>query len=203
MQQRGAIVLCGGKSTRMGRDKASLPFGEETMLQRVLRLLGTIVPVGRIVVVGARDQTLPALPAEVIVARDQNAGRGPLEGLSAGLRALPREIDAVYATSCDVPLLQPAFVELMFDQLGDADAAVPVDGEFYHPLAAVYRPSVFSTVEQLLAADRLRPRFLFDQVATHKIPVDVLRAVDPELRTLANLNDPDDYERARRTAGVD
>lgn len=201
--QRGAIVLCGGKSTRMGRDKASLPFGDETMLQRVVRLLSTVVPVSRIVVVGAQNQVLPALAPEVIVARDQNAARGPLEGLAAGLRAMPPDVDAVYATSCDVPMLQPAFVEYLFNELGDYSIAVPVDGEFHHPLAAVYRTSVLTTVEQLLAADRLRPRFLFDEISTREISVDELRAVDPELQTLANLNHPDEYERARKAAGVD
>jgi molybdopterin-guanine dinucleotide biosynthesis protein A len=187
----------------MGRDKASLPFGDETMLQRVVRLLSTVVPVGRIVVVGAQDQVLPALPPEVTVARDHHSARGPLEGLAAGLRAMPRDVDAVYATSCDVPLLQPAFVEYLFGQLGDHNIAVPIDGEFHHPLAAVYRPSVLKTVEELLATDRLRPRFLFDEVATREIPVDLLRAVDPDLRTLANLNHLEEYEQARKAAGVD
>jgi len=58
-------VLCGGKSTRMGTSKALLPFGSETMLQRVVRLLGTIV--SPIVAVAARDQVLPALPPDLIV----------------------------------------------------------------------------------------------------------------------------------------
>ena len=102
----GGIVLCGGKSTRMGVAKATLPFGPETMLQRVVRLLGTIV--SPIVAVAARDQELPALPADVIVTRDEREARGPLEGLRAGLKALPASVDAAYVTSCDVPLLVPA-----------------------------------------------------------------------------------------------
>jgi molybdopterin-guanine dinucleotide biosynthesis protein A len=84
----GGIVLCGGKSTRMGVAKATLPFGPETMLQRVVRLLGTTV--SPIAAVAARDQVLPALPHDVIVARDEREAKGPLEGLRAGLAALPR-----------------------------------------------------------------------------------------------------------------
>src|SRR5262249_36088440 len=98
----------------MGTSKALLPFGPETMLQRVVRLLGTVV--APIVAVAAADQNLqalPALPAAVIVARDEHKGRGPLEGLRAGLKALPSDIDAAYVTSCDVPLLVPGFVEQM------------------------------------------------------------------------------------------
>jgi len=64
----GGVVLCGGKSTRMGSPKALLPFGPETMLQRVVRLLGTVV--SPIVVVAATGQDLPPLPASVILTRD-------------------------------------------------------------------------------------------------------------------------------------
>jgi molybdopterin-guanine dinucleotide biosynthesis protein A len=66
------IVLCGGKSTRMGSSKALLPFGSETMLQRVVRLLGKVV--SPLVVVAAVEQELPALPRDVIVARDEREG---------------------------------------------------------------------------------------------------------------------------------
>ncbi len=83
----GGIVLCGGKSTRMGTAKALLPFGPETMLQRVVRLLGTVV--SPIVAVAAVDQRCPSCRAGVIVTRDEREGRGPLEGLRAGLKALP------------------------------------------------------------------------------------------------------------------
>ena len=79
----GGIVLCGGKSTRMGVPKATLPFGPETMLQRVVRLLGTVVT--PIVAVAAREQVLPELPDDVIVTRDEREAKGPLEGLRAGL----------------------------------------------------------------------------------------------------------------------
>src|SRR5579863_9982051 len=96
----GGIVLCGGRSTRMGLPKATLPFGPETMLQRVVRLLGTAV--SPIVAVAAREQVLPELPESVIVTRDEREQRGPLEGLRAGLRALPSSIGVAYVTSCDV-----------------------------------------------------------------------------------------------------
>ena len=87
----------------MGTSKALLPFGPETMLQRVVRLLSEVV--SPIVVVAANDQDLPQLPSSVIVTRDENEGRGPLEGLRAGLKALPTTVDAAYVTSCDVALL--------------------------------------------------------------------------------------------------
>jgi len=196
----GGVVLCGGKSTRMGTPKAALPFGSETMLQRVVRLLGTAV--SPIVVVAARDQSLPPLPVEVTITRDEREAKGPLEGIRAGLSALPPSVDAAYITSCDVPLLVPAFVERMIDLMGDHDIAVmEIDG-FAHPLSAVYRRGTLPHVESLLANDRLRPVYLFDAVRTRRVKPEEMIVVDPELRTLRNLNTPEDYRAALADAGL-
>ncbi len=196
----GGIVLCGGRSTRMGVPKATLPFGNETMLQRVVRLLGTVV--SPIVVVAALDQELPALPQDVIVTRDEREQRGPLEGLRAGLKALPDSVDVAYVTSCDVPLLVPEFVPRMVALLGYHDIAVmEIDG-FPHPLSAVYRRNTLPHVESLLAKDKLRPVFLFDAVRTRRVRPEEMMSVDPELRTLRNLNTREDYLAALSDAGL-
>jgi molybdopterin-guanine dinucleotide biosynthesis protein A len=195
----GGIVLCGGKSTRMGKPKATLPFGDEAMLQRVVRVLGTVV--SPIVVVAAGGQSLPPLPETVRIARDEREAKGPLEGIRAGLNALPESIDAAYITSCDVPLLVPAFVERMMTLLGDHDIAVmEIDG-FPHPLSAIYRRSTLPHVESLLAVDRLRPVFLFDAVRTRRVKPEEMTGVDPDLKTLRNLNTPEDYRAALADAG--
>ncbi len=198
---RGAIILCGGQSNRMGLDKATLPFGDETMLQRVVRRVSEVVE--RIVVVATPGQPLPELPGGVRVAYDRREGRGPLEGLAVGLSAIQLQAEIVYATGCDVPLLVPAFVERMFDLLGDHDIVVPKDGQYHHPLSAVYRTRVLEHVERLLSADRMRPVFLFDQVSTLEVPVEELRAVDPELATLENINRREDYLAALERVGLD
>jgi molybdopterin-guanine dinucleotide biosynthesis protein A len=171
------------------------------MLQRVVRLLGEAVPLENMVVVAAPNQSLPALPAEVRLARDADEYRGPLAGLATGLRALPDRVDAAYATACDVPLLVPAFVHKMFDLLGEFDIAVPFDGQHHHPLAAVYRRTVLPHAETLLASQQMRPLFLFKAVPTREIPVADLRPADPELRTLENLNFEDDYTGTLSRAG--
>ena len=195
----GGVVLAGGKSTRMGTPKATLPFGPETMLQRVVRLLSEVV--SPIVVVAARDQSLPPLDPDVIVTRDEREARGPLEGLRAGLKALPESIDAAYVTSCDVPLLVPAFVDRMLALLDQHDIAVmEIDG-FAHPLSAIYGRSVLPYVEDLLAQDHLRPAFLFDAVRTRRVKAEEMTVVDPQLRTLRNLNTRDDYLAALVEAG--
>jgi molybdopterin-guanine dinucleotide biosynthesis protein A len=180
-----------------GHPKALLPFGPETMLQRVVRLLATSCRRSS----SSRGRSAAASTAAgVIVTRDEQEGRGPLEGLRAGLKALPADIDAAYVTSCDVPLLEPAFVREMLDLADGYDVAVmEIDG-FPHPLSAVYRQAVLSHVEELLATDRLRPVFLFDRVKTRRVRPDEITA-DPELRTLRNLNTRKDYEQALVDAG--
>ena len=195
----GGIILCGGRSTRMGLAKAALPFGPETMLTRVARILGEVVH--PVVVVAAAGQVLPELAEDITIAHDRHEGRGPLEGLSVGLATIAPRADAAFVTSCDVPLLSPAFVKRMIDLLADNDIAVPRDGKYHHPLAAVYRTRVVDQVRQLLDADRLRPVYLLAQVRTREVPVDSLRAVDPALASLENVNCRADYVAASTAAG--
>ena len=191
----GGIVLCGGESRRMGRPKAWLPFGDELMLQRVVRILrGIVEPV---IVVAAPGQELPPLEPPVELVHDLRKGRGPLEALAAGLRGMAeRGVEAAYTSSTDVPFLQPSFVRRMIELLDDRLIAVPYVQERYHPLVAVYRTTVLPEIDRLLAADRFRPLFLFDAVATRVVRSDELQAVDPTFLSLRNLNTLDEYNAA-------
>lgn len=203
----GAVVLCGGMSRRMGRPKAWLPFGDEVLLQRVVRrLLEVAWPV---VVVRAPGQELPSLPSDVRLAEDGVEGRGPLQGLAAGLAKLEGLADAAFVSSTDAPFVEPALVRYLFGLMGRAyDVVVPhVDGH-YHPLAAVYAVSVRPQIDRLLSEDRLRPFFLFERVRTLVVAEAQLREapevvpVDPELRALRNVNTPADYVTALQDAGL-
>ena len=107
----GGIVLCGGKSRRMGQSKAMMPFAGEPMLVRVVRLLSEAV--GPIVVVAAPDQDLPELPLEVTIAYDRQPDRGPLEALAVGLGTLAGRVDRAFVIACDAPLLLPEFIRRM------------------------------------------------------------------------------------------
>jgi len=196
MEHVGGIVLCGGHSKRMGRPKAWLPFAGEVMLLRVVRLL--IEVVRPLVVVAGPEQEVPPLPADITLVRDEQGGRGPLEGLAAGMAALAGRADAAYVSSCDVPLLRPAFVRRLIDLLGEHAICVPRVADYHHPLAAVYRVEVAGAVKQLLTQDRLRPAFLFDMVPTRIVEAAELVDVDPTFQSLRNLNTPADYEEALR-----
>jgi molybdopterin-guanine dinucleotide biosynthesis protein A len=197
----GALIVCGGQSRRMGRPKAWLPFGGETLLERVVRLVGTVA--GPIVVVAAPDQRLPRLDSEIRVVHDPVSHRGPLQGIATGLAALPPSVELAYATGTDVPFLVPSWIGRLADLIGDEDIAIPrVDG-YHHPLAALYRrATVLPAAERLLEADRLRPVFLFESLRARIVHADELRGIDPGLDTLRNLNTPEDYARALRSAGL-
>ncbi|HEX5443849.1 MAG TPA: molybdenum cofactor guanylyltransferase [Pirellulales bacterium] len=199
------IILCGGRSSRMGAAKALLPFGPERMLQRVVRLLAEAVD--QIVVVAAAEQELPELPKDIKVARDELPYRGPLAGLAGGLNLLAGRADLVYLTGCDVPLLSPRLVRRMFELADDYEAAVPVElsgaKKLYHPLAAVYRTTVRPHVSGLLAADRLRLVDLFQRLRTREVLLDELKASDPGLGSLRNLNDHEGYLAALAEAGFE
>jgi len=193
------IIVCGGLSKRMGRPKARLPFGDETMLSRVARLLSMVVE--PVVVVAAADQELPELPKEIIIARDRRESRGPLEGLAVGLRVLGDEAEAAFFCGCDVPLLKPALVARMVELSVGHDIAVPrIDGHD-EPLAAVYSKSVLTRVETLLAEGRLRPAFLFDEFDARRVTAEELADVDPRLESFSNVNSPADYQAALAAAG--
>jgi molybdopterin-guanine dinucleotide biosynthesis protein A len=196
MLRVGGVVLCGGRSSRMGQPKAWLPFAGEVMLARVVRLLGEVV--SPLVVVAAPEQEVPPLPPAVEVVRDDIEGQGPLQGLVAGLSALLGRAEAAYLSSCDVPFLQPAFVRRMIALLGEHSICVPDVAGYRHPLAAVYRVEVAEVATRLLAAERRRPVFLFDEVPTRIVGATELSDVDPEFRTLRNLNTPAEYELALR-----
>lgn len=180
----------------MGRPKAWLAFGDETLLQRTVRILGEAV--APVIVVAAPGQDVPALPADVRIVRDEVEGKGPLGGLAAGLAALEGAVDAAYLSACDVPLLKAAFVRRVVSFLASEDLAVPRVGEFLHPLAAVYRISTLPQVRELLAAQRLRMQNLFDEVPTRLIEAHELADIDPDFRSLRNVNTPEEYEAALR-----
>jgi molybdopterin-guanine dinucleotide biosynthesis protein A len=196
-----AIVLCGGQSSRMGSPKAWLEFDGEPLLARVVRRIAEAAR--EIVVVAAPGQEIPFLPAEVLVVRDPVSGRGPLQGIAAGLDALQGRATMAFVSSTDVPFIHPELIRRLRALRGDSfDIAVPRAKGHYHPLSAIYGVEARPEIEALLAADRLRPFYLFERMRTIfadealLLEGEALKAVDPELLSLENVNTPGEYEAA-------
>ena len=200
-----AIVLAGGRSTRMRRPKASLEWHGSTLVRRAAGLAARVVD-GPVVVVRARDQELPPLPRHVEVAQDARDARGPLEGIAAGLAVVGDRADAVFVCGVDTPLLHPALIAHVMGVLAqdpEADVALPVAHGFAHPLCAAYRTSIAGHLHELLAEDRLATTPLLRSCRVRELDEAALladhavREHDPELRSLLNLNAPQEYAAAR------
>ncbi len=196
------IVLAGGRSSRMGTPKAALQWHGSTLLRRVTGIVGRAVN-GPVIVVRAPGQPLPELGPGVEVAEDPVEGRGPLQGLAAGLAAVGERAETAFLSSTDVPLLHPYFVARVLAALDDdVDVVLPVARGFPQPLAAAYRVSLLPVIEDLLAQERLKPAFLFDACRVRRLSDDQLldgsrlARLDPSLDSVLNLNEPADYEAA-------
>lgn len=198
----GAVVLAGGRSSRMGRSKADLEWHGSTLLRRVVGLAGRGAG-GPVVVVRAPGQSLPGLPTDVAVVADEVSDRGPLAGLAAGLAALEDRTEAAFVCATDLPFLHPAYVRRVLAGLGGADVALPRVHGFRQPLAAAYRTSLAGRVTDLLATGSTRPADLLSScevVALDEaflLSDPELLAVDPALDSVRGVNDVAAYEQAR------
>lgn len=194
------VVLCGGQSRRMGMPKSELPFGDTTMLGRVVRTLRSVT--SEVVVVASSKQEIRDLPSEVSVHRDRTPELGPLEGLYVGLQSLGPNADKAFVVSCDAPLLKAEFVSYVLQQLSeDFDAAVPTD-QHRHWLCAAYRTSIRSRVDSMLKAGERKMGALLSAINVKELSVDVLRTIDPDLDSLRNVNHANDYFEALHTQGL-
>jgi molybdopterin-guanine dinucleotide biosynthesis protein A len=181
----------------MGRPKAELPWRGDPLAQVVCRTLET-AGAAPVVVVRAAGQRLPALPENVEIVEDARPGRGPLEALAAGLRALSTATERAFVSAVDAPFLARAFVTCVVSALEEnVDAAVPVHDGRPHPLAAAYRvPPTLQAVERRLGGTDLSVRALLDDLRVRRLEESDLLASDPQLDSLVNLNTPQDYEDA-------
>lgn len=208
MGDLGAIVLCGGRSSRMGRAKAWLPWRGRPMLVHVVEVLRSVVD--DVVVVSSTELDPPPVDARVV--RDDLHGEGPLAGLAVGLDAL--EADLAFATGTDVPYLSASFVRAV---LASGGPAAPVVDGFVQTLAAAYPKSAAVTARALLGAGRRRPLDLLEALDYAPLEAHAL----PDLTSLEGFNTPEAYltavradapraeatleflGRSRRLAGVD
>lgn len=204
----GALVLAGGRSTRMGAAKAGLEWHGSTLLRRAAGIAARAVD-GPVVVVRARGQALPALPADIEITEDAHDGHGPLEAIAAGLAAVTGRADVVYVTSVDAPFLHPAFIRRVLALLGpDDDVALPHAGGFAQPLAAAYRVATVNAPLHALLTQDASPgsRALLRGLRVAEVTEAALRAdpevavLDPALDSLRNLNDRAAYVVARARA---
>ena len=198
----GSIILAGGQSNRMGKPKASLPFGDSTLLGHAVDTLLTCTYPVAVVARNADEGTaeLPPVPLEADIIHDapEHQGCGPLAGIQVGLQHLSRLCDAAFVTGCDAPFLTPKVVEWLADQLGDNDLVMPEVGGVLQPLCAIYRTRIEPQVRKLLAGDDRSVHALTGATNARLLPEAEVSAFDPSHRFLRGVNSPEEYQAALR-----
>lgn len=180
----------------MGRDKASLPFGLETLLERVIRLLRSVVD--EVVLAAGANQPVPdGIP----VIRDAREGLGPLAALAGAASSV--ETDYMVLVACDTPLLQPALIRLLLDRAEGWDACVPIVGGVLMTTCAVYRTqAVKAAAGPLLLAGGSSLRSLLSGLRTLYLDEPIVRQADPQLLSFTPCNTPAEYARSLALAGL-
>jgi molybdopterin-guanine dinucleotide biosynthesis protein A len=179
------IVLCGGKSSRMGRDKAWLPWCGQPMIAHFVSILRPIVD--EVVVVASDTLELPPLDARVV--RDREPALGPLAGIREGLEQI--RADYAFVTGTDAPFLSPAFVKKLLSY--GCAAAAEIDGHV-QTLAAVYPRNSLDRIHEMLAEGRARPLRVLEEFGYRKLSAEEL----PDLQSVRGFNTPDEYLEAVR-----
>ena len=181
------VVLAGGASRRMGRDKALLQFDDTTLLARTVvaaqALSDDVLVVGR--------QALPGDCPPVRAIPDLHPGSGPLGGLFSGVQGA--RSDRVVCVACDLPFLRAKLLRFLAGALRGYDAVVPVVDGRPQPLHAVYdRQATLARQAQLTKGDRSMSALL-ERLDVRYPGEEELRRFDPELRSFINVNTPEDW----------
>lgn len=185
------IVLAGGRSSRMGTDKAFVRVEGRPMILRVLAALGECCSA---VVIVTKDP-LAYAHLGVPVVTDERPDQSPAVGLASGLRAV--STPWAFVASCDLPFLVPEAIRLLARLADGWDAAVPeVDG-IRHPLHAVYAVSCLPVVENQVSRGVRRMTEVLDALRLRLVGGFELQGADPTLLTLRNINTPDDLRALR------
>lgn len=166
MKQVTGIVLAGGKSSRMGQNKALMPYAGVTLIEHIT---GRLKPYCQSVMVSVREKA----PFEYLglpLLEDHKNDCGPLAGIEAALSA--SSTDLCFIVPCDLPLFSGAIVPLLMAEIGDADACVPVLNNYYEPLVALYAKSVLPEIDRALAEKRYKVKDIFANITVKQITED-------------------------------
>lgn len=192
MQALEGAILIGGRSRRMGRDKAGLVLGAHTVLERVAMALRPLVATCRLV--GRAPDSLPDTLAASKVEPDAIPGLGPLSGIHAALSVARHPVVVV---ACDMPFVTTSFLAGLAERLEPAyDAVIPEANRGPVAVCAVYHPRCLPRLEERLRTGRLSAQAFARALETRWIRANELSELDPKARCLTNLNTLEDYEAA-------
>jgi molybdopterin-guanine dinucleotide biosynthesis protein A len=192
-----AVILAGGMSTRLGKDKSLLPVDGEPLLTRVVRQLSALSEDLIVVTNDRAHYDALALPARLI--QDEKPGVGALMGLYSGLKAARHSYALVVA--CDMPFLNLALLRYMVHLAQDYDVVVPREDEYVEPLHAVYGKDCLPAMEWRLAQGRRRIVSFFDAVRVRYVEKSEVDRFDPLHLSFVNVNTPEDWAKTQKLLG--
>ncbi len=190
-----AAILAGGRSMRMGVDKTLLVVDGEPLISRVASIAASACE--HTLIVTNRPEQLEdvGLPEGALVVQDEVAYQGPLGGLATALKNAPDEW--VLALAADMPWLSAEVIRALWDARDGAQVVVPVSEKGPEPLLALYHQSCLGEAQRVLASGRRRLVAMFPALRIVELDVETLRAVDPSLRSLVNVNTPEELAEVR------
>lgn len=193
-----AVILAGGKSSRMGRDKASIVIGGRSMLQWVIDAASEVA--GTVVVVTARWQALPSMEARgrLVLVTDEREDAGPLAGMVTGLGVV--EAPVALLLSCDQPFVQPALLTMLAAQAMEAAAAIPMVGRELQPLCSAVRRDALDTLRAMLERGVWAAGAIADLDGARQVERREWSRVDSEGLSFVGVNTPEELVRAEAIA---
>jgi len=193
--QATGIIMAGGKSTRMGKNKALLKIGGQTVIERIANELRKAVSELILVTKTPEDYQFLGLP----MIEDQWKGMGPLAGIHAGLEASKTEKNLVVA--CDMPFVSSEIGGYLLQFLDHYQGAVPMISGQLHPLFAAYRKDALPEISKALEKQELKIRLFFDRIQLKYVTEEDLKKLGLPLENhFFNMNDPKEFSLAVKMA---
>ena len=188
-----AAIMAGGKSRRMGQDKAWIELDGEPLIARVA---GVLKQVADEVLIVANDPRYASLGLRVVP--DRFPDGGALGGIATGVSAATH--DRVLVAACDMPFLSVEVWRVLLDHRYEADVVIPKVGNELETMHALYTKACVAPMERALAAGKMRVISFFDEVRVQAIAERELRVADPTLRSFTNVNTPEELATALRVS---
>lgn len=193
------IILAGGKGRRLGQEKAWVKIEGQTLLERAISRLGSLV--NQIIIVSAPGQKLPlGTSGGLEIVEDIYPGKGPLVGIYSGLKACRGE--GGFVTACDMPFVNPEFVRYLISLSPGYDVVIPAYGELLEPLYAFYSTGCIKTIASLLEEGNYKIDRLLQKVRVRYVGESEIARFDTEHKSFFNINTLEDLEKAGRMASI-
>lgn len=186
------VILAGGKSTRMGQDKAFLPLYNKPVISHIVQEIKTLFDT--IIVVANEPAAYSFLQVPVVSDRYQDMG--PLAGMETAM--FHQEADIYAITACDMPFIDQEIYRYLLGQATDYDAVVPIFENRLHPLAGVYKRSVLPVIQDQLDHGNRKVRSIFDPVRVQYVQTYDSISEETVKKHFFNMNHPEQYEWAKR-----